>query len=204
MTTTTPTPTDSTTRIPKTELNGLMGGLLKRLMRKQLGAVPEPAEVFWHNRPVIKDMSAFGRKIAKWDQLAPDLSTFAHMAVAAQVGCSWCLDFNYFHAHNEELDERKASEVPRWRESAVFSSLERDVLAYAEAMTETPPQVTDELAARLLDQLGAPALIELTAVVGFANLSTRGNVAMGIESQEFSAVCALPLARPSARASASA
>jgi AhpD family alkylhydroperoxidase len=59
------------------------------------------------------------------------------MAVAAQVGCSWCLDFNYFHAHNEGLDERKASEVPRWRESTVFTSLERDVLEYAEAMTAT-------------------------------------------------------------------
>ena len=74
-------------------------------------------------------------------------------------------------------------------------------MEYAEAMTETPPQVTDELAARLLEQLGAPALIELTAVVGFANLSTRGNVAMGIESQEYSAACALPLARPPARSS---
>jgi alkylhydroperoxidase family enzyme len=201
---TTPTASRSTTRVPKTELSGLMGSLLKRLMRKQLGAVPEPAEVFWHNKPVIKDMSAFGRKIAKWDQLAPDLTTYAHMAVASQVGCSWCLDFNYFHAHNEGLDERKASEVPRWRESDVFTSLERDVMEYAEAMTATPPRVTDELSARLLEQLGPAALVELTAVVGFANLSTRGNVAMGIESQEFSAVCALPLARPSVGSAGSA
>ena len=60
------------------------------------------------------------------------------MAVAAQIGCSWCLDFGYFQAHNEGLDEAKASEVPRWRESSVFTSLERDVMEYAEAMTETP------------------------------------------------------------------
>ena len=57
----------------------------------------------------------------------PNLKSFAHMAVAAQVGCSFCLDFGYFQAHNEGLDEAKASEVPRWRESAVFTSLERDV-----------------------------------------------------------------------------
>ena len=67
------------------------------------------------------------------------------MAVAAQVGCSWCLDFGYFEAHNEDLDMDKAREVPRWRESAVFSPLERDVLEYAEAMTVTPPTVTDEM-----------------------------------------------------------
>ena len=120
------------------------------------------------------------------------------MAVAAKVGCSSCLDFGYFHAHNEGLDELKASEVPRWRESTVFTPLERQAMEYAEAMTETPLRVTDALSARLLDQLGAPALVELTAVVGFANLTARGNIALGIESQGFSKVCALPLAYPSA------
>ena len=101
-------------------------------------------------------------------------------------------------------DEAKASEVPRWRESRVFTPLERDVLEYAEAMTETPPRVTDELFAPLLDQLGAPAMVELTAVVGFANMTTRGNTAMGIESQGFSKACKLPLAQRSAGYAASA
>ena len=146
----------------------------------------------------------FGRKVEKWDQLDADLTTYAHMAVASLVGCSWCLDFNYFKAHNEGLDEAKASEVPRWRESTVFSPLERDVMEYAEAMSETPPRVTDELSARLLKQLGVPALVELTAVVGFANSSTRGNTALGIESQGFSRACTLPLAQPSVRSAASA
>jgi AhpD family alkylhydroperoxidase len=187
----------STTRIPKTEITGFSGYMLKRFSRKLLGEVPEGAEVMWQNRAVLMGLSGLGRKVQKWDQLDPNLKSFAHMAVAAQIGCSWCLDFGYFQAHNEGLDEVKASEVPRWRESPVFTSLERDVLEYAEAMTETPPRVTDELSARLLEQLSAPALVELTAVVGFANLSARGNTAMGIESQEFSKVCKLPLAQRS-------
>ena len=120
------------------------------------------------------------------------------MAAVAMVGCSSCLDFAYFQAHNQGLDEAKASEVPRWRESPVFSSLERDVMEYAEAMTETPPRVTDELSARLLEQLGAPAMVELTAIVAAANMAARSNTALGIESQGFSKVCVLPLARPSA------
>ncbi len=188
----------STTRIPKAELTGLYGYVVKRFSHKMFGEVPEPAEVMWHNRAVLTDSMKFGQKVQKWDQLDADLQTYAHMAVAALIGCSWCLDFNYFSAHNEGLDEVKASEVPRWRDSDVFTPLERDVLEYAEAMSVTPPEVTDELAARLLDQLGAPAMVELTALVGFANMSTRGNTALGIESQEFSKVCALPLARPTA------
>ena len=70
-------------------------------------------------------------------------------------------------------------------------------MEYAEAMSLTPPTVTDELSARLLEELGAPALVELTAFIALANLYTR-NTAFGIESQEFSAACDLkPLAVPS-------
>ena len=188
----------STTRIPKAEITGIYGYLVKRFTRKLLGDVPEPAEVMWHNRAVLTSVTGFGRKTQKWDQLDPNLKSFAHMAVAALVGCSWCLDLNYFHAHNEGLDEAKASEVPRWRESPVFTPLERDVLEYAEAMSETPPRVTDDLSARLLGQLGAPAMVELTASVAFANMATRCNTALGIEAQGFSKACPLPLAQPSA------
>jgi AhpD family alkylhydroperoxidase len=188
----------STPRIPKAQITGPYGWLLKRFSRKMFGDVPEPAEVMWHNRAVLSSSMGFGRKLQKWDKLDPDLKTYAHMAVAAMVGCSWCLDLNYFHAHHQGLDETKASEVPRWRESSVFTPLERDVMEFAEAMTHTPPRVTDELFARLLEQLGAPAMVELTTVVGFANMSTRGNTTMGIESQGFSKACALPLAQPSA------
>jgi AhpD family alkylhydroperoxidase len=189
----------STTRIPKAEITGVSGYLLKRFTRRLLGGVPEPAEVMWHNRPVLSSFTGLGRKAQKWDQLDPNLKAFAHMAVAALVGCSWCLDFGYFHAHNEGLDEAKASEVPRWRESSVFTPLERDVMEYAEAMSATPPRVTDELSDRLLEQLGAPAMVELVASIAFANMTTRSNTAMGIESQGFSKSCKLPLAQPAAR-----
>ena len=117
------------------------------------------------------------------------------MAVASLVGCTWCLDFNYFEARNKGLDVEKARQIPRWREVDVFTALERDVLEYAEAMSQTPPTVTDELVDRLRAELGSPAVIELTSVIAFANMSTRGNVALGIESDGFAAACGLkPLA----------
>lgn len=185
-----------TSRIPATDINGPTGFLVKRLSKRMMGRVPESLGVMWHNRPVLMALSGAGRKVQKWHALDPHLRTFAHMAVAAQIGCSFCLDYNYFVAQTEGLDVRKASEVPRWRASAVFTPLERDVLEYAEAMTETPPRVTDELSARLLDRLGAAALIELAAIVGFANLTARSNVAIGIESEGFSTSCEVPLAAP--------
>jgi AhpD family alkylhydroperoxidase len=183
----------TSTRIPKAEITGVYGYLLKKMSKKMLGEVPEALGVMWHNRAVLSSAMRFGGKAQKWDQLDPNLKSFADMAVAARVGCSWCLDFGYYHAHNEGLDEAKASEVPRWRESDVFTPLERDVMEYAEAMSETPPRVTDELSTRLLEQLGAPAMVELTALIAFQNMSSRSNIALGIEAQGFSKACKLPL-----------
>jgi alkylhydroperoxidase family enzyme len=177
-------------RVPKAELTtGLSESMIK-----QFGVVPEPLEVTWHNPKVAEASLELGGKVSEWDAADESLKSFAHMAVAAQVGCSWCLDIGYFQAQNHNLDLAKASQVPRWRESEVFTPLERDVLEYAEAMTNTPPTVTDELSARLLDRLGPAAMIELTVFIAFSNFATRSNNALGIESQGFSAACEIPLA----------
>jgi alkylhydroperoxidase family enzyme len=180
-----------TTRIPAAEITGFKGWLIKRFARKALGQVPSSIGVYWHNKSVLMDMAAAGGKVKKWDACDEQLKSFAHMAVASRVGCTWCLDFNYFEAHNKNLDITKAREIPRWREADVFSPLEREVLAYAEAMTETEPTVTDEMVASLRAQLGDAALVELTAVIAFANFTTRPNVALGIESDGFAAACGL-------------
>jgi alkylhydroperoxidase family enzyme len=191
----------STTRIPKAEIAGLKGALLKRIARKKLGEVPEPLGVMWHNLPVLKAFFGLSHKAEKWDACDPQLKSLAHMATAAVVGCSFCLDLGYFQAHNEneQLDVDKAREVPRWRESGLFTPLEREVLAYAEAMTHTPPTVTDEMSAGLLEQLGPAAVVELTAYIGAANMVGRSNATLGIKAQGFAAACGLPpLAAPSA------
>lgn len=183
------------TRVPAAEISGFKGALIKRFAKKTLGQVPSSLGVYWHNQDVLMGMSSVGSRIKKWHACDEQLKSFAHMAVASMVGCTWCLDFNYFEAHNRHLDMTKAREVPRWRESELFTPLEREVLAYAEAMTTTEPTVTDEMVASLREQLGDAALIELTAVIAFANFTTRPNVALGIESDGFAAACGLePLA----------
>ncbi|MBL0884978.1 carboxymuconolactone decarboxylase family protein [Myceligenerans indicum] len=187
----------TTTRIPPAEITGVSGAFVKRYAKKTLGSVPATLGVYWHNQRVLRSTIGLGGKIQKWDACDESLKTFAHMAVASLIGCSWCLDFNYFQAHQLDLDMDKAREVPRWRESGAFTPLERDVLEYAEAMSHTEPTVTDELVDSLLEQLGPAALVELTSVIAFANLTTRTNVALGIESDGFAAACGLkPLAEP--------
>jgi alkylhydroperoxidase family enzyme len=196
----------STARIPATEIDGIFGMVVKRFSKKMLGGrVPEQLGVIWHNQPVLKTFLGLSRKTHKWEACDPQLKSFAHMAAVSLVGCSFCLDLGYFQAHNAKLDVDKAREVPRWRESGAFTALEREVMEYAEAMTQTPPAVTDEPSARLLDRLGAPALVELTAFIGMANMAARTNVTLGIEAEGFSATCGLkPLAPPATRVASAA
>jgi alkylhydroperoxidase family enzyme len=190
------------TRIPKAEITGVYGTVMKMMCKKMIGEVPDALGVMWHNRPVLKVGMGLGRKTTKWNKCDKDLKSYAHMAAASLIGCSFCLDLGYFQAHNEGLDEARAREVPRWRESNLFTPLERDVMEYSEAMSQTPPTVTDELSARLLERLGAPGLVELTAFAAMANQMARTNVALGIEAHGFSAACGLaPMAQPSSVAS---
>ncbi|WP_344533113.1 carboxymuconolactone decarboxylase family protein [Streptomyces albiaxialis] len=177
-------------RVPKAELPAE----LRENLIEQLGSVPEPNEVLWNHPELAEANQEFSARVATWDAAEASLKTFAHMAVAAQVGCSWCLDINYFAARNQNLDLAKASQVPRWRESEAFTPLEREVMEYAEAMTHTPTTVTDELSASLLGRLGAAALVELTVFIGYANMAARCNTAHGITSQGYSDACDIPLA----------
>ncbi|MEU8953716.1 hypothetical protein AB0C93_05375 [Streptomyces sp. NPDC048518] len=142
-------------------------------MTERFGAVPGPVEAAWHHPAVATATSTpeFAGEMATWNTVDEGLKTCAHMAVAAQVGCSWRLDINYFHAQNQNLDVAKASQVPCWRTSDAFTPLERDILEYAEGMTDTPPTVTDELYARLLDGLGSTAMVELTGFIAFTGRS---------------------------------
>jgi alkylhydroperoxidase family enzyme len=179
-----------TLRVPKAPLDPE----LRESMIQQFGLVLEPVEVGMHAPPVAHAGTALGAAAAQWDVVDQSLKSFAHMAVAAQVGCSWCLDLGYFFAQNERLDLAKASQVPRWRDADVFSVLERDVLEYAEAMTTTPPTVTDALSQRLLDALGPAGVVELTAYIAFANFAARNNAALGLRSQGLSDACEIPLA----------
>ena len=188
-----------TTRIQPKPITGAYGTVVKAISRKMFGQVPESLGVMWHHVPALKAGMRFGQQLQKWDACDEGLKSFAHMAVASLVGCTWCLDFNYFMAKNRGLDVERAREIPRWRESDVFTPLEREVLEYAEAMSQTPPTVTDELVESLSGQLGAAGLIELTTVIGYANLTTRSNVALGIESEGFASACGLePMAERAA------
>jgi alkylhydroperoxidase family enzyme len=198
VTTTTTTTTDeqrrARARVPLPEPTSLFGRLVVWYSRRTYGDVLDNGLALLHNRPVLMGVLGFERRVAKWHRLDPDLKILAEMAGASTIGCSWCMDFGYWAAHSKGLRVDKLREVPRWRESDVFTPLERKVLEYAEAITATPPEVTDEMAAGLREDLGDDAFVELTMMVAVENERSRFNTALGLTSQGLSDRCELPTA----------
>ena len=199
MTSTTPTTTSSSAddvrrsaaRVPLEVPPTLFGRAMAWYSRRAYGDVLDTGLAMVHTRKVLKAVMGFERRVAGWSALDPDLKTLAQMASAARIGCSWCVDFGWYAAHSEGLDVSRLEELPRWRESEVFTSLERDVIEFSEAMTATPPEVTDELAARLREALGDEAFVELTMMVAVENERSRFNSALGLTSQGFKDRCEL-------------
>ena len=96
--------TTETTRLPRTPLTGPLGRLLAVMMRRKVGAVPAGAEVMWHHLKVFLDMARFGQRTERWDRLDHGLASLAAMASAAEIGCGFCLDLNYFLSRDRGLD----------------------------------------------------------------------------------------------------
>ena len=180
-------------RVPLEEPRTLFDRSVAWYCRRRFGEVLDNALAVMHHRKVLKALFSFEKRVEKWDRLDPDLKVLAQAASAAMVGCSWCMDFGWYAAHSAGLDTSKLGEVPRWRESEVFTPIERRVLQYAEAMTATPPHVTDEMAEALRADLGNDGFVELTAMVAVENERSRMNSALGLTSQGFKDHCELGL-----------
>ena len=144
----------STFRIPKAEIRGLYGKALAAYARRTYGQVPDNAYVYGTTARRSGRSSRSSRRWRSSTASTANLKSYAQAATAGEIGCSWCLDFGYFLAHNDGLDLAKVREVMRWRDSDAFSPVEREVLAYAEAMSTTPLTVTDEMVAGLVEPPG--------------------------------------------------
>jgi alkylhydroperoxidase family enzyme len=173
---------------PRTMLNRLVGWY----SRRRFGVVADPAAAMGHNPRVLIGDARFEMSVEKWNRLDPTLKALAEMTSAATIGCSWCMDFGYWISTNRGVDPVKLRDVPRWRDSDVYTDLEQKVIAYAEAATATPPTVTAEMVAELREHLDDAALVELTMMIAVENQRSRFNSALGLTSQGFKDRCEIP------------
>ncbi|MEU9317204.1 carboxymuconolactone decarboxylase family protein [Streptomyces sp. NPDC048295] len=178
-----------TARIPLDPPRSLLFRAVSWYSNRTYGKVIDPLRASAHHTGVLWAGARLELSVGRWKKLDAQLKALAVMASAATIGCSWCMDFGYWESHRHGMDPRKLRDVPVWRESEVYTPLERDVMEYAEAMSLTPPEVGDELAERLRTALGEAAFVELTTMVAVENMRSRMNSALGLTSQGFKDRC---------------
>jgi 4-carboxymuconolactone decarboxylase len=98
------------------------------------------------------------------------------------------------------LTEKQLLDLADFEASSAYTEVEKLVLRYAVAMTETPVEVSDELFQALRQHFDPKQMVELTSGIAWENYRARFDHAFGIEAEGFSAgaVCALPARVPQA------
>jgi alkylhydroperoxidase family enzyme len=78
----------------------------------------------------------------------------------------------------------KINALADYAHSSLYSAAERVALEYADAITMTDRDVSDELFARLREFYNDDEIVELTAVIAWENSSSKFNRALRVPSQQ--------------------
>jgi alkylhydroperoxidase family enzyme len=74
--------------------------------------------------------------------------------------------------------------LPNYALSPLYDEVERVTLKYADCMTITGLEVSDELFARLREFYDDDAIVELSEIIAWENASSKFNRALRIPSQQ--------------------
>ena len=81
------------------------------------------------------------------------------------------------------VTQEKIEALADYADSPLYDNAERVALEYADTMTVTGRDVSDELFARLREFYTDDAIVELTEVIAWENASSKFNRALRIPSQ---------------------
>jgi alkylhydroperoxidase family enzyme len=79
--------------------------------------------------------------------------------------------------------DEKIVALPDYAASPLYNDAERVALEYADGMTITGREVSDELFARLRQHYSEDQIVELTSTIAWENCSSKFNRALRIPSQ---------------------
>ncbi|MCL4315289.1 MAG: carboxymuconolactone decarboxylase family protein [Gammaproteobacteria bacterium] len=154
--------------------------------RRKYGAVLEPAKLWGRSPRVFLGVATlYGALDRRASPIEPVLRSLVTVRVSQINWCRFCVDINSALVLKRGGDLERLAALERFEESALFSEREKAALAYAEAVTYSERQVTPGHLARLRRHFDDDAIIELTALVAFQNLSSKFNAALDVEPQGF-------------------
>lgn len=163
--------------------------------RRKYGEVLKPG-LLWARVPKLFMAVAtlYGVLDRRTSPLSPVLRSLITVRVSQINWCRFCVDINSATLAKRAGSMAKVEALETWRESDLFDAKERAALEYTEAITDSTQHVTDEMVTRLRAHFDEDAIVELTGLIAFQNLSSKFNSALDVPAQGF---CQLPSTRAS-------
>ena len=157
--------------------------------KRRYGAILEPARLWGRTPKVFAALALlYGALDRRSSPLEPSLRTLITVRVSQINWCSFCVDVNAATALKRDISEAKLLAVASFADSPLFSEREKAALTYAESMRHSDRPSSGEVFATLRRHFSDDAIIELTALISFQNLSSKFNAALQVPPQGF---CAL-------------
>ncbi|MFN3919418.1 MAG: carboxymuconolactone decarboxylase family protein [Methylohalobius sp.] len=158
--------------------------------KRKYGKVLVPA-LLWGRVPKLFAAVAllYGVLDRRRSPLDPALRCLVTVRVSQINHCRFCVDINSWLLAKRTGSEDKVQALAAWRESELFDEREKAVLEYTEAMTYPERGVEDEMVEKLKAWFDEDAIVELTGLIAFQNLSSKFNAALDVPPQGF---CQVP------------
>jgi uncharacterized peroxidase-related enzyme len=162
--------------------------------KRKYGAVLDAA-LLWGRSPKLFLGVAilYGMIDRKRSPIEPALRSLLTVRVSQLNHCAFCVDLNSATLLKRGVSAEKVGALSHWRDSNLFDEKERAALDYAEAVTVSDKVVSDEQFAALRAHFDDDAIVELTGLIAFQNLSSKFNNALDVSPQGF---CELPRPQP--------
>lgn len=154
--------------------------------KRRYGQVLEPAKLWGRTPKVFAPLALlYGALDRRSSPIEPALRSLITVRVSQINWCRFCVDLNSMLVLRRGNSEEKLADLATFRDSDRFTEREKAALHYAETMTLSDRQVTADDRAWVRQYFDENAIIELTAVIAFQNLSSKFNAALDVPPQGF-------------------
>jgi uncharacterized peroxidase-related enzyme len=125
--------------------------------------------------------------------LEPALRALVMLRVSQLNDCAFCVDLNGSRAIERSVTLEQLDALEHHAASPLFGAREKAALAFTDAVTTTGAAVPPALRQALRASFTEDAIVELSALIAFQNMSSKFNAALDVPAEGF---CSVPRGRP--------
>jgi len=160
--------------------------LILALQRRRYGAELESARLWGRLPRSFFALTLLYRTLDRsGSPIEAALRALVQVRIAQLNWCAFCVDLNGAAALERAVTPEKLAALEQFESSPLYTERDKAALAYAEALTNAARPVDDACFARLRAHFEEHAVLELTALAAFQNLSSKFNAALGVPAQGF-------------------